>query len=271
MRLFYVVPLACGFAVIVSYLRAGQMQAIVGELVLGVLSIMSMIAGGYVLNDVCDVMVDRINHPERELVKGGVNPKIAVRVATGLFVMGMILSWFCGWRFFVGIGVVSAGLIFYDIYSKRLGFFKVVMVAALTSSLYPLAFAFAEAVVSPRLKSLYIFPAWLFLSSLSYEMLKDHCDVKGDGAVFAGGIAAVSGKEWFVNSARIIAVFAGLVSIVPYVLGYCQHIYLVTSVVAIALMVLSTRQKPVVAIRFIYVQIFLVTFGSLIDLLVFGP
>jgi geranylgeranylglycerol-phosphate geranylgeranyltransferase len=102
-------------------------------------------------------------------------------------------------------------------------------------------------------------------------MLKDNRDVKGDGAVFAGGIAAVSGKRWFLVSARIIAVVAGVVSVLPYVLGYCKHIYLATSVIAIVLMILSTRQKPVVAIRFIYVQVFLVTLGSLIDLLVYGP
>jgi hypothetical protein len=34
--------------------------------------------------------------------------------------------------------------------------------------LYPLAFAFAEAVDSPRLKALFIFTVWLFLSSLAY-------------------------------------------------------------------------------------------------------
>ena len=271
MRLYYVLPLTAGFVIIISYLTAGHLYSIRLEIALSVMSLACVIAAGYVLNDVCDIKVDKINHPQRVLADNQIDRKFAVTLATGLFVSALIFAALCNWRFLTAMTLIAAGLIFYDLYSKRLGLFKVITVAILTTSLYPLAFTLTEAIDSPRLKSLYIFPAWLFLSCIAYEMLKDICDVAGDSRVFARGIAAYSGKQWFLRAAKIIAVIAGIISIMPFVLGYCKLVYLASSLVAILLMILSTRKPPLVAIRFIYTQIFLVTIGSFIDLLVFGP
>lgn len=270
-RLYYVLPLTVGFVIILSYLTAGHLYAIRLEIILSVLSLSCVIAAGYVLNDICDIAVDRINNPQRVLAANQVDQRIALALTIFLFISALVFAALCNWRFLIAIAFIAAGLIFYDLYSKRLGLFKVITVAALTTSLYPLAFTLTASVDSPRLKSLYIFPAWLFLSCIAYEMLKDICDVAGDSRVFARGIAYYSSKKWFLRTAKIIAVIAGIVSIVPFVLGYCKVVYMATSAIAITLMVASTRKTPPVAIRFIYTQIFLVTIGSFVDLLVFGP
>ena len=102
-------------------------------------------------------------------------------------------------------------------------------------------------------------------------MLKDIRDIEGDKTANGKSIAEYSSKRGFFVLAKIIAVIASLISIIPFVLGFCRHIYLGASVIAIVLAVLSTRKQPSIAIRYIYVEVFLITVGSAVDLMVYGP
>jgi geranylgeranylglycerol-phosphate geranylgeranyltransferase len=271
MRLYYAVPMAGGFAVIVSYLVAGDISPIRNLLILSSCSICSIIAAAYVLNDVCDINIDRINCPQRVLVQGKLHRNIATTSSVILFLAGLILAYFCGANFFFVLIFVVGVVVFYDLYSKRIGFFKDLLVAILMTSLYPLAFVLTEAVPGPRMKSLFISPFWLFLATLGYEMLKDIRDVKGDKKVGKNNIAIFSSQKWFSTSARIITVIASLITLVPFVLGYCKEIYLLSSIVGIVLAIISIRIRPSVAIRFIYAEISIVTFGAWADLLILGP
>ena len=138
-------------------------------------------------------------------------------------------------------------------------------------SLYPLAFTLTDPIQTARLKVLFIHPVWLFLTSVGYEMLKDIRDFKGDRKINSPAIADYSPKKSFLYISRIIIVTASLITLLPFVLGYCKEIYLLASIGAIILAILATRKKPTTAIRYIYAQIFLITAGSVVDLLVFGP
>ena len=271
MRLYYVIPLASGLIVIVSYVVGGEIYPVRNELILSFFSIFSVIAGGYVLNDVCDIDVDKINCPNRVLPKGETNPKTAVILSTILFGTGFIFGALCNLRFLFLIICITAVLIFYDVYSKRIGIFKDIIVAALMTSLYPLALTLTEPVPTPRLKSLFIFPVWLFLSSMGYEMLKDTRDFKGDLEIQEKGIANYSRRLWFRYASRVMILVGSLITLLPFFLGYCKQVYLLTSIMAIILAVLSTFNKPATAIKYIYAEIFLITAGSMADLLVFGP
>ena len=57
----------------------------------------------------------------------------------------------------------------------------------------------------------------------------------------------------------------------PYLLGYCKTVYLVSSLAAIGLAAVSLRKPPVKVLPCIYASVFLITAGSLADLWVFGP
>jgi 4-hydroxybenzoate polyprenyltransferase len=187
-----------------------------------------------------------------------------------LLVTGMTLGGFCGLPFFLVIASIAGMLVCYDMFSKRMGVFKDVLVAILMTSLYPLAFTLTESTQTPRLSVLYIHPVWLFLSSLGYEMLKDLRDMKGDSQVHGQDFNYCKDKR-FVIISRVLVVAGSLVTLLPFILGYCKHIYLATSIVAIILAIASTFQKPSVAIRYIYTDIFIITAGSMADLLVLGP
>ena len=270
MRLYYSVPLAMGFIVILSYLTGGNFAAIIDKVVLSFFSLLSVISAGYVFNDVCDIEIDNINCPRRMLVSGRVKRKTAFYWSVVLLISGLALGVFCGLAFFLGIAAIAGLLVCYDLASKRIGVFKDVLVAILLTSLYPLAFMLTDAIATPRLNVLYIHPVWLFLSSLGYEMLKDIRDMKGDSQAYGRGLNYCKDKRFVVMS-RVFIVAGSLVTLAPFIFGYCKQFYLVASIGAIILAIISTFKKPAVAIRYVYAEIFLVTFGSMADLLVFGP
>ncbi len=269
-RLYYGVPLAGGFVVIVLYLTGGNVDHILYKVITAWLAILSIISAGYILNDLCDVEIDKVNCPNRPLAGAKISSKISVITAIVLFAAGMLLSGFCGWRFAGVMAVVAGLLIFYDVFSKRLGIVKNILAALLTTSLYPLAFALTEAVDTPRLNVLFIHPVWLFLSALSYQMLKDIRDIKGDGIVNGKILKNYTASKWFGLGAKIFIVGGALITMLPFVLGYCKQVYLVASAGAIILAGISVFHKPTWAIRCIYAEVFLITAGSLADLLVFG-
>lgn len=270
MRLYYSVPLAAGFIVILSYLTGDNLLPIVDKVALSVLSLLSIISASYVFNDVCDIEIDKINCPGRMLAAGRIKRKAALIWSIALFVIGMVLGGFCSLAFFLVITSIICLLVVYDLLSKRIGVFKDVLVAILMTSLYPLAFTLTESIQTPRLNVLYIHPVWLFLSSLGYEMLKDIRDIEGDSQVNGRDLNHCKDKR-FVIMSRVFIVAGSLVTLLPFMLGYCKQIYLVASIAAIILAIISTFHKPAVAIRYIYAEIFLITAGSMADLLVFGP
>lgn len=270
MRLYYSLPLSLGMVVIVAYIVGGNLVSVGFSLVVAFLALCCSISAGYVLNDVCDVSIDAINFPNRMMPAGRVSRRAALMWSVSLFVAGLILAIFCGVQFLLVLSMIVVGLILYDIYSKRIGLFKDVLVSVLVTSLYPLAFTLAKPIETSVLKSLYIFPVWLFLSALSYEMLKDIRDIKGDSQANQKSLSSYCHSKRFEISARIIAVSASVLTVLPFVLGYCKLIYLSCSVIAILLALFSLKYPPAKAIRFIYAEVFLITAGSMVDLMVFG-
>ena len=268
-RPYYSLPLSCGLVVISAYITGGDFGVLGTTLWLACASLYLVLSAAYTLNDVCDIRVDAINSPERALPKGIITPKTAAIQSIALFAIGIILAVFCGRRFFAGLVLVAVGLIIYDRYSKKMGVLKNIMAAALTVSLYPLSFALTDSVPTPRLNALTIFPAWLFLTAVGYEMLKDTLDVQGDSIRKRNQSFCESPN--FLMTARVIIMAAALLSMLPYVLGYCKLIYLASSIVTIALAVWSLKLSAAKAIPLVYAGVVLITVGSLADLLVFGP
>jgi len=270
MRIYYALPITGGFIVIVAYLTGSSVYA-ARYLLLSSFSLFCVIAGGYILNDVCDIEIDRINFPQRPLVSGATTVNRASIVSASFFAVGLSVAGCVGLKYFAVLGAIAIGMVVYDLFSKRLGFFKDILVASLMVSLYPLAFALTEAVATGRAKSLFVSPFWLFFTSLGYEMLKDVRDVKGDRRIFRSVIADYSGRRWFLPLARVISVFASILSIIPYLLGYCKSVYLGGAIVAIVLAIVSMRKRPSVALRYLYASIAVVASAAMADLIIFGP
>lgn len=224
-RFYYALPMSFILGLTIVYARDGQTTGHWTSTILSSLALAMVIAGGYVFNDICDHRVDCINTPHRPIAAGAIPANIAHIWTILLFLAGLVLAAIsCRWPFVIVLLAITAGLIFYDMTSKRLNIGKQILVAALMTSIYPLAIAQTGLTEGSRIRTLLFFPVWLFLTSFSYEILKDIRDSHGD--------LAVAGRPTWINAypraARRVAsaaVIAGtLVLILPAYAG-CRSTY----------------------------------------------
>ena len=188
-------PVSCGLFIIAMYLNGGQPFNSWSLILTACLALCCTISASYILNDIFDISIDRINCPKRMISSGVISCRHAAIWAIVLFCIGLVVAAFCGRWFFTGILVITALLVFYDIFSKRIGLFKDILCAALMTSLYPLALTLVDAHSSPQVRSLYFSSAWLFMTCLSYQMYKDVSDSRGDIVAGSKGIAFYSSQS----------------------------------------------------------------------------
>lgn len=181
-RPYYAVPMSLAYLLTVYYAAGGELGGRWGAAVLSAIALGLVIAAGYVLNDLCDMGADRTNAPHRPLPAGQATPLAAFAMAAGLLAAGLILGAAGRTAFLAALTAVALALVLYDLMSKRLGLAKDFVVAALMTSIYPLAVAQAGGAAGPRAASLIVFPIWLFPTAFGYELLKDLRDLTGDAA-----------------------------------------------------------------------------------------
>jgi len=269
-RLHYSLPLMGGFVVIVMFQNDGDLLGISGLLIRACLSLFLVMAAGYSLNDLCDMAADRINHPGRVLVKGDISPGFSLGLAVTCFLASIYLAALCNRTFCLGMLLISIALIIYDLFSKRLGIFKDILVAGLVTSLYALAYALVGPSSSARAKTLLIHPIWLFLTAVGYEMLKDIRDIKGDQVMASSRRMRHSTQAWFRILRNVPLLAAALLLPLPYIWGYCQWVYLLCTLLAIYCAIRASLARTHAALYYIYAEVAIVTLGSLLDLLICG-
>lgn len=263
-RLYYAVPMGLTFTLTVCYAQ-GPVQAMsnVGT-ALATLALMLVLAGAYIINDVCDLPVDRINAPHRSLASEKVNPRTAARLAAALLAIGMILAAFCHPPYMLALGIVAIGLVVYDLRSKRMGVGKQLLVAALMTCIYPLSLAQAGGATSSRAWTLAVFPVWMFLSSFGYEILKDLRDLEGDLAVHAP--TWLSRRPQVAHRVAQTSLLAGAAVLpAPYWLG-CGGLYLAIITGAMAAAVAATQLPIRRAINAVYIEFVIVGIAATADL-----
>ncbi len=270
LRLHYCLPLTAGYGVIVLYLTQGQHQSLRGTWPLAFVSLFCVMAGGYALNDLWDQASDKINHPQRVLITGQVSPFIAGFSAVVLFALSLFCAGACGLRFLAIMGPVALSLLIYNRWSKQWGILKAMWVAMMVTSLYPLAWALAGSGIGVRVKTLGIHAVWLFLTAMAYEMLKDIRDVKGDAVAGSQAGAIVRTRPWYRLVLRSVLMGGAVMVLVPFVLGYCKWVYGVVAACAAVLACAASFAPLKIALACVYIEVVLITLGSLADALVFG-
>ena len=269
-RLYYTVPMALTYLLTVYYARGGEAAGRWPGDILSAAALAMVIAGGYVLNDVCDLQFDRLNAPHRALAAGRVGRKAAAAWGAALMVAGLLLAPHGGrLELLAALTAVAAGLIGYDLLSKRIGVGKPLVVAALMTTIYPLALAQAGGASGPRAMSLAVFPAWLFPTALGYELLKDLRDAAGDKQAAARPAPLQRHPALWRRVAAAAVVAPAPLLIVPFFLG-CKAIYLGGAVIGIALAVTSAFVPVRRAIRLVYAECFLVAAAAAADVVILG-
>lgn len=268
-RLYYSAPLALTYTLTVYYAAGGRMVGRWPGTIASTFGLFLVICAGYVLNDVFDAGVDRLKTPRRPVASGRVKRRTATILGAALMAAGLAVAALARVQFLISVLVVAGGLILYDTFSKQLGVAKELVVGALVTSIYPLALAQAGGATGPRAWSLAVFPAWMFLTSFGYEVLKDIRDAPGDQQVQSRpGPLQRNRRRW--RAIASWAIVLGAAALAGPAFAGCKWLYAVIASAAVAAAVISTVLSVPRAIGLVYVECVLVGVAATADPLLLG-
>ncbi len=151
------------------------------------------IAFGNVLNDIFDVSIDRISHPERPLPSGKISVFAALSFCGASLVLAFVPAAFPSVRtvFHIAFYAMLFALLFlYDRFFKRIPLLKNITVAALCTTPLIRAAFYPEANSRP----LFVAIGFAFLLTLVREILKDLEDMDGDRHARIATFPILAGK-----------------------------------------------------------------------------
>ncbi len=249
----------------VSYLQDRAIQLRMG---LGLISVFLLTSAGYLMNDYYDIKSDAINRPKRIPLRKLLSENNLKMLFIGFFLAGLISALFVNSKFFSIIILDLAILVFYNLYSKRLYLLKAVVVSLLVVSIYPLSLALVSGgYASLRRDSLFIFPVWLFLIILAYEIVEDIVGMQGDKEGGGNTLPIVIGAKKARNLAIFIALISTPIAFFPYFKGMCGVVYLIGALLTLPIFIGSMffKEKVLSAGLLFYVRA--IAFFSLVDII----
>ena len=200
-------------------------------------------AAGYIINDIYDIDIDRINKPHRPLPSGALS-MLRVKVLYLVLVTGAIILAF-SLPIFQAVWVIVwvCLLHLYSAVFKRLYLAGNLIVSSISASGFLLG-AFAGGNISVG----FVPASFTFLFSMGRELVKDSEDLEGDRACGARTIPIVSGKKTALSAAIAIFIALAFGFPLPYILGYYGKTYgliMISTVVPImvAAIVLTARGR----------------------------
>jgi len=211
-------------------------QLIISAIVVGLIA-----AGGYVINDIYDIEIDKINKPYRPLPSGKVSLRMAKVVTILAFLLGIFLSIFLGIYNFILAILVSISLIYYAKSLKKTGIYGNILVATNTAlSIFygGLAYFSGDWLIRIIVPTFYSF----FLT-LSREIVKGIEDYNGDLAYNVKTLATTLGirKAWKI--AKILLIILILISPIPYFLGFNFLYPIMLAITFLPFVILSIIQR----------------------------
>ncbi|MFX1516101.1 MAG: geranylgeranylglycerol-phosphate geranylgeranyltransferase [Promethearchaeota archaeon] len=217
-----------GFAVVIGAIAAisetqlplSQSQLV--GIVLGYFATSIIAVGGYAINDVFDIEIDKINAPHRPLPSGLMTINQAKRFSILLFIIGVFTPLLNFWEVFLInliaslIALLGGVLLYlYAIYFKRSGFTGNVMIGVLT------AIPFIYGGFLTRSFQTMIFPVvFSFLIIVGREVIKDIEDVHGDQIKDVQSVALKYGVKPARNLGFLILLLLIIINPLPIILGY---------------------------------------------------
>ncbi len=232
------------------------------------LSLFLLLCAGYLMNDIMDLKHDNINRPEAVYIGKIIFAPAAKILFTLLFSFSMSAALLTNKYVIAVISLQIFSLIIYNIFSKKLSYFKPIIMSLLFITIYPLSFAIASGgEPGPRRNSLYIFPVWLFFTVLSYEFICDAKDWKGDSISQTSGFTGRFGAQRMILTGKLLAAVSLPIAFIPYFTGMCGVIYLSGAVFAAASVVYSFIKPETDFVKILHFIVIPVVLSSLFDVI----
>jgi geranylgeranylglycerol-phosphate geranylgeranyltransferase len=211
-----------GFAVIVGMVVSGFSKMSCLSVALGFLTGFFISGYSMIMNDRYDIEVDRVNNPNRPLVKGSVSIKEAEMAAAALLIMGLAASIILGWLTFLIAALFALIAWLYNYRVKRYGLLGNTLVSASVAIPYIYGAVAIGAADEPLI---YFLALTSFLAGLGREVVKTICDVKGDEIRDVKSVARVLGAESAAKLGALFFLLAILTSLLPIMLGIVGLVY----------------------------------------------
>jgi len=211
-----------GFAVIVGMVVSGFSKMSCLSVVLGFLTGFFISSYSMIMNDRYDIEVDRVNNPNRPLVKGSVSIKEAEVAAAALLTMGLATSILLGWLTFLIAALFASIAWLYNYRVKRYGLLGNMLVSASVA----IPYIYGAVAIGAADEPLICFLALTsFLAGLGREVVKTICDIKGDEVRDVKSVARVWGAESAAKLSALFFILAILTSLLPIMLGIVGLVY----------------------------------------------
>ncbi|MFX0015144.1 MAG: geranylgeranylglycerol-phosphate geranylgeranyltransferase [Promethearchaeota archaeon] len=225
-----------GFAVVIGAIAAVSAPLTSKQflgIVVGYLATSLIAIGGYAINDVFDIEIDKINTPHRPLPAGLMTLEEAKAYAIILFIIGVIMPVVINIQASIIACVGGVLLYLYAAYFKRSGFLGNVMIGLLTA----IPFIFG-AFLTESFETM-IFPTlFAFLIIVGREVIKDIEDVHGDQLKDVQSIALKYGVKSARNFGFLILILLIIVTPIPIILKYYKNPIFILIVLIIDLLIL---------------------------------
>ncbi|MEM1581478.1 MAG: UbiA family prenyltransferase [Candidatus Bathyarchaeia archaeon] len=219
----------------------------------------------YIYNDITDLEIDRLNKPNRPLVKGEASEKEAKFLAAFLGLISLIFSLLINLEYFIFMLILSTLMFLYSLPPIRLKnrfLIKNLTIAAGSFLTYIMGGAASNFISAPIL----LMGALGFISALGTSALVDIEDIKGDQTYSAKTLPVVWGPSLTVRFAIMLVILAGVgITVGYYQIGF-NAIFLALGVCTLAAWIyvvyplfrLSSEQIRSVEIGIFVRKIFLV-------------
>lgn len=215
-------PLSAGICVILGELLAlGEIPAF-REMMLGFSSVFLISAASLILNDYFDLESDRINAPIRPLPAGLVTERDVILLFIGVTIVGLATSALLGFMsLLVGLLAWTVGFL-YNWRFKKSGLPGNLMVSFSVG----MTFIFGGiAVGRPFEVAVWFFGMLALLINLGEEIAADAMDVEGDRQAGSRSLPVLFGQESAIRISAAIFLLVIAISIVPFVLGWMEWLY----------------------------------------------
>jgi geranylgeranylglycerol-phosphate geranylgeranyltransferase len=171
----------------------------IGAFIGSVLATLCISNGGFIINDIIDLPIDRINRPDRPLAAG----RVPVTLAWTMYILYTLIGVIVGLAINPTTGAIAvaiaAGLFLYSYTLKKRLLIGHVVVAASAS----LLFVFGGVAAGYFLPTLYTIPA-TFFAFIAREILKTVPDAEGDRANGVDNLTTRFGPQFSVRLSQIM-------------------------------------------------------------------
>ncbi len=153
--------------------------------------------GGFVINDILDLDIDRINRPDRPLAAGKVSLQTAWALCLGCTLAGMVLAFMVSLAAGLVATFIALGLFLYSYDLKRRFLTGHLTIAAMGAALLPFGAVVAGEITPVIYSALFVFPAFF-----AREVLKTVPDYEGDRAAGITNLATRYSPQTALRVAR---------------------------------------------------------------------